>query len=117
VRSKDGEVPLPTWERFAAEDPLSRRAVEQVLVGVSTRKYARSLEPMPPGMKTRGTSRSAVSRRFVEKTAEHFEVMTRRNLSEIDFVALIIDGLHVGEHLILVALGIDAGGNKHVLGP
>lgn len=116
VRSKDGEVSLPSWERFAAEDALSKRAVEQVLVGVSTRKYGRSLEPMPPGVKTRGTSRSAVSRRFVEKTAEHFEAMTRRNLSQIDLVALIIDGLHVGEHLILVALGIDAAGNKHVLG-
>ena len=22
VRNKDGEVPLPSWERFAAEDPL-----------------------------------------------------------------------------------------------
>lgn len=116
VRSKDGEVPLPSWERFAGEDPLGERAVEQVLVGVSTRKYGRSLEPMPPGMKTRGTSRSAVSRRFVERTAEHFEAMVKRNLSQIDLVALIVDGLHVGEHLVLVALGIDAGGNKHVLG-
>ena len=116
VRNKDGEVALPSWERFAAEDPLGKRAVEQVLVGVSTRKYGRSLEPMPPSVKTRGTSRSAVSRRFVEKTAEHFEAMAKRSLSQIDLVALIIDGLHVGDHLILVALGIDAGGNKHVLG-
>jgi transposase-like protein len=116
VRTKKGEVPLPSWERFAKEDPLSRRAVEQVLVGVSTRKYARSLEPVPVGMRTRGTSRSAVSRRFVAATAEHLEQMARQNLSQIDLVALVIDGLHVGDHVILVALGIDSAGNKHVLG-
>jgi transposase-like protein len=116
VRSKAGEVPLPSWERFASEDPLSQRAVEQVMVGVSTRKYARSLEPMPPSMKTRGASRSAVSRRFVESTAEHLERLMKENLSRIDLVAVIIDGLHVGDYLILVALGIDAAGNKHVLG-
>jgi len=116
VRTKNGEVALPSWERFAKEDPLSRRAVEQVLVGVSTRKYARSLEPVPAGMRTRGASRSAVSRRFVAATAEHLEQMARQNLSQIDLVALVIDGLHVGDHVILVALGIDSAGNKHVLG-
>jgi transposase-like protein len=87
-----------------------------VLVGVSTRKYARSLEPVPQSVRTRGTSKSAVSRRFVEATAQHFEEMTKRNLAEIDLAALIIDGLNVGEYVILVALGIDTAGNKHVLG-
>jgi putative transposase len=70
VRSTDGkEVPLPSWEKFAAEDPLTERAVEQMVLGVATRKYARSLEPLPAGTKSRGTSKSAVSRRFVEATA------------------------------------------------
>jgi transposase-like protein len=112
VRSKKGEVPLPSWERFAAEDPLSQRAVEQVLVGVSTRKYGRSLEPMPAGVKTRGTSKSAVSRRFVKKTSEHLERLMQEKLSQIDLVAVMIDGLRVGEHVILVALGIDSAGDK-----
>ena len=43
VRSVDGqELKLPTWEQFSNEDPLDQRATEQMLVGVSTRKYARS---------------------------------------------------------------------------
>jgi hypothetical protein len=29
-------------------------------------------------------------------------------LSQIDLVAVMIDGLHVGEHVILVALGVTA---------
>ena len=34
VRTGDGrEVPLPTWERFSLQDPLDKRATEQMLVG------------------------------------------------------------------------------------
>jgi hypothetical protein len=54
---------------MADVDPLNRRVVEQMLVGVATRRYARSLEPVPATMRSRGTSKSAVSRRFVAKTA------------------------------------------------
>ena len=69
VRSRDGqEVPLPSWERFASDDPLNQRAVEQMVLGVATRKYGRSLEPTPADVRARGTSKSAVSRRFVEAT-------------------------------------------------
>ena len=46
VRTADGEVPLPTFQTMAATDPLDRRVVEQMLVGVATRQYARSLEPV-----------------------------------------------------------------------
>ena len=54
---------------MAQTDPLRRRTVEQLLVGVSTRGYARSLEPLPADIPSRSVSKSAVSRRFVAKTA------------------------------------------------
>src|SRR6266436_2776979 len=69
VRANGAEVPLPTSQVMAGEDPLNRRVVEQMLLGVATRRYARSLEPVPATIATRGTSKSAVSRRFVAKTA------------------------------------------------
>jgi len=69
VRRDGAEVPLPTFQLMASEDPLNRRVVEQMLVGVATRQYGRSLEPLPPTMVTRGTSKSTVSRRFVGKDA------------------------------------------------
>jgi transposase-like protein len=116
VRDVDGEVPLPTWEHFADSDPLTPRAVEQMILGVSTRNYARSLDAPPPGFETRGASKSAVSRRFVAATAKDVETMTSRDLSAISLCATIIDGIHVGEHLILIALGVDQAGDKHVLG-
>src|SRR5437660_11935398 len=59
VRTAAGEVALPTFQAMAATDPLDRRVVEQMLVGVATRQYARSLEPLGPPMQSRGTSKSA----------------------------------------------------------
>jgi len=117
VRSVDGdEVTLETWERFAAADPLTPRAVEQMVLGVSTRNYVRSIEPAPPGFKTRGTSKSAVSRRFVASTRETLREMMSCDLSPITLCAIMIDGIHVAGHLVLVALGIDDKGEKHTLG-
>ena len=117
VRSREGqEIPLPSWEKFAAEDPLNARAVEQMVIGVATRKYARSLESTPVGMKSRGTSKSAVSRRFVAATTEKLSSSLEGSLADISLAALMIDGLVCGEHTVLVALGIDEQGKKHVLG-
>ncbi|MEK7863933.1 MAG: IS256 family transposase, partial [Chloroflexota bacterium] len=117
VRSVGGrEIALPSWELFSAEDPLEERAVEQMLVNVSTRKYARSLEPVPAEIPARGTSKSAVSRRFVAATEVQMGQWLGRDLSGLDLAVLMLDGVHVHEHVMLVALGIDADGEKHVLG-
>jgi len=117
ARTVDGdEVTLPSWRTFAAEDPLHERALEQALVGVSTRRYARSLEDVPAGVRTRGTSRSAVSRRFVAATEQQMATWLGRDLGEIDLVVLMVDGVHVDDHVVLAALGIDSDGKKHVLG-
>jgi hypothetical protein len=62
------ELRLPSWREWSARDPLEQRAVEQMLVGVSTRGYARSLEPLPEAVAVRGISKSAVSERFVYGT-------------------------------------------------
>jgi transposase-like protein len=116
VRGKNGaELKLPTWERFANADPLTPRAVEQMVLGVATRKYDRSIEPAPAGVASRGTSKSAVSRRFVRETRSKLDDALNRDLSGLDLAALVIDGLNVGEHVVLIAIGIDASGQKHVL--
>jgi putative transposase len=116
VRSEGREVPLETYEQFQREDPLTDRAMEQMLVGVSTRKYARSLEPVIPSLEESGTSKSAVSRRFVAKTAAQLEVTLSESLRDRQWVALMVDGLNFHDHLILIVLGIDESGGKHLLG-
>lgn len=116
VRAGGHEVALPTFEAFADTDPLNRRVVEQMLIGVATRQYGRSLEPTGPDIQTRGTSKSAVSRRFVAKTAAQLTTWRSTALDALDLVALLLDGIHIGEHCIIVALGIDHTGAKHALG-
>ena len=116
VRTATGEVALPTFQTMAATDPLDRRVVEQMLVGVATRQYARSLEPLDPEMENRGTSKSAVSRRFVARTTAQLAAWQSAPLDALDLVALLIDGVHLGDHCLIVALGIAADGQKHALG-
>ena len=116
VREDGTEVALPTFQAFADSDPLNRRVVEQMLVGVATRQYARSLEPVPAPVLSRGTSKSAVSRRFVVKTRAQLEAWQSQPLDGLDLVGLVLDGVHVGEHCLVVALGIAADGQKHALG-
>jgi len=116
VRTAAGEVALPTFQTMAATDPLARRVVEQMLVGVATRQYARSLEPVGAEMESRGTSKSAVSRRFVARTAAQLAAWQSAPLDGLDLVALLIDGVHLGDHCLIVALGIAADGQKHALG-
>jgi transposase-like protein len=116
VRAHGKEVALPTFQAFADTDPLNRRVVEQMLLGVATRQYGRSLEPTGTDIRTRGTSKSAVSRRFVAKTAAQLAAWRSTAFEALDLAALLIDGVHIGEHCIVVALGIDKTGQKHALG-
>lgn len=117
VTDKDGnEVPLDAWTELSGTDPLDARALEQMAIGVATRKYARSLETLPEDIATRGTSRSAVSRRFVALTSDKLKEWMERSLAELDICAVYIDGIHFREHVILCALGLDESGAKHVLG-
>jgi transposase-like protein len=118
VRSADGEreLVLPLWEHVAAEDPLNERVLEQMLLGVSTRKYARSLEPLPAATTSRSVSRSAVSRRFVARTTAQLDSFISRPLDHEDYPVLMVDATGFGDHLLVVVLGIDASGRKRVLG-
>jgi hypothetical protein len=81
TRSVDGrELSLPSWRAWSARDPLEQRAMEQMLVGVSTRRYARSLEPRPSELKVRGIGKRVVSDRFVVGTARKLAALLQRKL-------------------------------------
>jgi putative transposase len=118
ARSVDAvtELDLPSF-RFAADrDPLDERTMEAIAVGVSTRKYARSLEPLPPAEVEHAVSRSSVSRRFVALSTEFLRQWLSTDLSSLRIVAILIDGVAFRGHCILVALGVASDGLKHVLG-
>ena len=92
VRSDDGEEPLPSFRWAAATDPLDDHTLAAVAAGVSTRRYAGTLDPTPAEVAERGTSSSAVSRRFVALSAKRLRSFLSRPLDELDLRVVCIDG-------------------------
>ena len=119
VRASDGsgELPVPAYELFNGTELLGRMAMEKMLGGLSTRRYSFGLEPVGEQLhaESRSTSKSAVSRKFVAMTEHALGDLLAADLSELDLVALMIDGVHFADHLCVVALGIDIDGVKHPL--
>jgi len=113
------EVTIPSWETAAQEDWLGRWAMNLMLINVSTRRFGRAVRlpegdvPAPPGS---GVSKSAASRRFVALSAARLADFMAADLSALDLLVVQIDGLHLGDDLVLVAaIGVDGEGNKHPL--
>jgi transposase-like protein len=117
VRGRNGqEATLPSVAAFRARDPLSARMMQQVLAGVSTREYEASLEPRPAGWRTRGSSKSAVSRTLVRRTRQRRQEHLTRRLEGLEVIAVFMDGVVVAQQTAIVALGITRDGRKEPLG-
>ena len=120
VRTADGtaEVAVPAYDLFASTELLGEMALQRMMAKLSTRRYSAGLEPVGTKVEAtaRSTSKSAVSRRFVAATESALATMLAADLSELDLVALMIDGVHFADHLCVVALGIGIDGTKHPLG-
>jgi transposase-like protein len=119
VRAADGsgEVAIASYELFSSTELLGKMALERMLAGLSTRRYPVGLEPVGGQVdeKSSATSKSAVSRKFVAMTETALAELLSRDLSGLDLVALMIDGVHFAESCCVVALGIDIEGTKHPL--
>jgi transposase-like protein len=120
ARTADGEheVALGTYAHFADRDPLTRVVLEQMLAGVSTRRFARTREPVGQDVldAERSTSKSAVSREFVGRTGEHLRALMSRPLGDIRLAALMLDGIELKGRCCVVALGVTTDGAKIPLG-
>jgi putative transposase len=119
VRAADGsaELAVASYELFSSTEILGKLALEKMLAGLSTRRYAVGLEPVGEHVaeKSSATSKSAVSRRFVAMTETALAELLAADLSGLDLVALMIDGVHFAESCCIVALGIGIDGVKHPL--
>jgi putative transposase len=116
VRTADGtgEVAVPTYQAFAATELLDQLAVERMLAKLSCRRYPAGLEPVGTQVvqASSGTSKSAVSRRFVARTKHALADLLAQDLTGMDLVALMVDGIRVADHTCVVALGITLDGTK-----
>jgi len=119
MRAADGsgEVAVPAYDLFNDTEILGRMAMERMLAGLSTRRYRVGLEPVGQQVTATATatSKSAVSRKFVAMTETALEDMLAADLSTLDLVAFMVDGVHFAESCCVVALGIDIDGTKHPL--
>ena len=112
----EGELVLPSFAWAANCDPLDAATMAAIAAGVSTRRYASTQEPVPAAHHPGAASKSAVSRRFVQLSQEQLAQWLARPLADLDLPVVMIDGIHFRDRVILLVLGIDAQGNKHVLG-
>jgi len=112
-----GEVPVPAYELFSSTELLGEMTMAKMMAKLSTRRYRAGLEPVGAAVEARAssTSKSATSRRFVATTETALDELLARDLSGLDLVALLVDGVHFGDHLVVVALGIGLDGTKHPL--
>ncbi len=112
-----GELPIASYELFSATETLGRMAMEKMLAGLSTRRYPVGLEPVGQHVSetSSATSKSAVSRRFVAMTETALAELLSQDLSGLDLVAVMIDGVHFAASCCVVALGIGIDRVKHPL--
>jgi transposase-like protein len=108
-----GEVEIPAYEAMRKDSRLADRMLEILIDGVSTRRYEAVLPEMA---QTIGVSKSQVSRETIEAGEWLLKEMAERDLSGLDLLAVWIDGLDLGGHHVICAVGADARGYKHVLG-
>ena len=95
---------------------LDAHALNAIACGISTRKYARSLDPLPEDVEARATSKSSVSRRYVALTTTQVTTWLTTPLGDRHVPIVLIDGVVLGDHTVVIALGIDIEGKKQVLG-
>src|SRR6201998_1019733 len=114
VRTREGqEVELESYGQLQQDGKLQRAVQERMVAGLSTRNYRRAVESVLDGY---GIEKSSVSRQFVEASSNQLRVLCERRLDDLNLVVLMIDGIHFGGQVLVVALGIAEGGEKHVLG-
>jgi transposase-like protein len=94
-------------------EQLGSRTLEILMRGVSTRNYKEVISTMA---ETVGVSKSAVSRRAVEASEAEVEALLSRRFDDLKLLVIYIDGLIFGDYTMIGAVGVDSGGNKHVLG-
>ncbi len=114
VRTREGqEVPLDNYARLQHDGRRQRAVREGIVAGLSTRNYRRAVESVLDGY---GIEKSSVSREFVAASAAQLRKLCEKKLDGLDLVAILIDGIHLGKQVLVVALGLENTGKKHVLG-
>jgi len=107
------EVSIAAYEAMVMNTRLGSQILKILMKGVSTRKYK---EILPEMAETVGVSKSQISREFIAASEKEFKQLCERRFDETEILAIYIDGIQFGDCHVIVALGVDSCGSKHVLG-
>jgi transposase-like protein len=107
------EMVSPVYEKLKGSDGFSEEILAKLMAGLSARQYEKTVLDAAEAF---GVSSSSVSRHFVAASAKKLAELTQRDLSDFKLFAMLIDTVHRGGVAFIVALGMDIGGNKKVLG-
>jgi transposase-like protein len=112
-RSQDQrELPLESYQRFQRSGRLQAAVARQVIRQCSMRDYEGAIDACLQGY---GIKRSSVSRQFKVTTTQELKTLLERPVPK-DLLAVLIDAKYFPKQCLIVALGIDKEGRKHVLG-
>lgn len=113
VRQKGGaELSLATYKAFQQKGPLQKAIGRNLRRQVSSRNYSGAIDDCIEGY---GISRSSVSRHWKALTEAELRAFCQRPVPA-DILALVIDGQYFRRECLVVAMGVDFQGKKHVLG-
>lgn len=113
LRAKGGgELPLQSYQAFQQDGQMQRAVARKLTHQVSTRNYAAAIDDCLAGY---GIQKSSVSRQWKAATAAELQKLCQRPVPG-DLVALLLDGQYFRKACLVVALGVDPAGCKHVLG-
>lgn len=107
------EVLIPAYESMVINSRLGTRILEILMKGVSSRNYKSILPQMA---ETVGVSKSQISREFATASEQQLKALSERRFDDKDILVVYIDGIQFGDCHVIVAIGVDLGGSKHVLG-
>jgi len=103
VRDKDGEVPLHSLRQLQDQDIFDEEIKDRMVLGVSSRNYKPVVKSWSDKL---AISKSNVSRAFMRASKKDLDHLNTFDLSECEFIALMIDGVEIGGRTLIVALGI-----------
>ena len=110
------EMPIPSYEVFASDDELLEAALNRMLHGLSTRDYRNGIEDYSDIAGTSGTSKSAISQRFIKASAKEAQKVLGRRFDKETIPVLMIDGIVLGDYTAIVVMGITKDGHKIIMG-
>jgi len=114
VRDKKGEeVELKSYGKFQRRGKMQESISSKMIRGVSSRDYEGAIEELCDGY---GIKKSSVSRHLIKATREKLAELCERSLSDLCLCAIMLDGIAYKGQLVVVALGVNQDGKKHVLG-